>query len=680
MFKYTFSIIFLIAIFFTIAQSLATTPTGFTTLTTLAQTEDVLYDSDPDTLIVFYFITQICATGPTWKSDLGTLKTLYPTVNFYELSVDLYPAVTDHIATMTYGVVPSLKGFKFWNETQDYLFLRAGQNFNSLKNDINLHKRGLFSSSSSLSYVKLNEKNKKNQYSYENGYQYSSSSSSSSTSTNNNRLIWTTVASLFTLGCAATTSTILLLEDNNPHHNTKESRLPIEFISLLISKFGDRVVFTIDDREAHGKDFSYHPPENPDAVIYPTSQEEVQLIARLCADYNIPIIPFGSGTSLEGHILATNGGVCVDFKLMKSVIKVRPEDMDVTVQPGISYDELNEHLKPFGFFFPMDPGPGASIGGMVGTSCSGTHAMRYGTMKENVVSLKVVLPNGKLVTTKSRAKKSSAGYDLTHLFIGAEGTLGIVTEVTVKLQPIPQKVAVAHATFENIGDACNSVIKTMQSGVQIGRAELLDDVMMKAVNLSSSTDYPVKNTLLFEFSGSPQQVQDQIAHVEVIARANGATQFSFATEEEEKEKLWFARKVALWSAPSLKPGSEVIITDVCVPISRLSDIIEETKAELLTTSIIAPLVSHAGDGNFHLFILFNPNDPFEVKEAKQISDNLVERAIGMNGTCTGEHGVALGKKKYLEKELGKEAVDLMKLIKKTIDPKNLMNPGKVVDV
>jgi len=371
----------------------------------------------------------------------------------------------------------------------------------------------------------------------------------------------------------------------------------------------------------------------------------------------------------------------VDFRSMKKVLKVNKDDLDCIVQPGITYDELNEILEPMGLFFPMDPGPGATVGGMIGTSCSGTNAVRHGTMKENVKSLRVVIPNGKVVKTRARTKKSSAGYDLTHLFIGAEGTLGLVTEATLKLQHLPQSSAVALVTFEHADSACNTVIQTIKDDVKIGRVELLDELMMKAVNLARGTKYAEKNTLLFEFSGTKAEVSEQITAVQKIAYKNNCGQFKFATERSERESLWLARKVALWSSVSLRPEkpSQVWITDVCVPISRLADIISATKEDLKTSKLLAPLVSHAGDGNFHLFILLDPNDPEELKEAKRINENLVERAIKMEGTCTGEHGVGYGKKKYLEKELGIEALNLMRTIKHAIDPQNILNPNKIVD-
>ncbi|EGC29997.1 hypothetical protein DICPUDRAFT_158341 [Dictyostelium purpureum] len=451
------------------------------------------------------------------------------------------------------------------------------------------------------------------------------------------------------------------------------SKIPDEAAKELILIFSERFVTSTGDLEAHGKDFSYHERQCPDAIVYPHNQDEVIQLVNICRKYKIPIIPYGSGTSLEGHTIATHGGLTVDFRNMSRVLDIHKDDFYVTVQPGISYGDLNEELKKIGFFFPVDPGPGASIGGMVGTSCSGTYAVHYGTMKENVLSMKVVLPNGDLVTTRSKAKKSSAGYDLTHLFIGSEGTLGVVTEVTLKIVPIPECSQVSLVTFDDISSASQSVIKTMQSGLHIGRVELLDDVMMKAVNIASGTKYSEKPTLIFEFFGSEEMVRE-------ITKQERSLDFQFSSTPEEKETLWMARKVALWSSKVLKPNSEVWITDVCVPISKLARIIDETKVDIATTSLLAPLVAHAGDGNFHLFILFDPNNQKELSEAKFINDSLVKRAIGYDGTCTGEHGVSFGKIKYLEKELSPESVGLMKTIKKSIDPLNIMNPGKIITV
>ncbi|KYQ96704.1 Glycolate oxidase subunit D-like protein [Tieghemostelium lacteum] len=488
----------------------------------------------------------------------------------------------------------------------------------------------------------------------------------------------TLLSSIGLIGVLSTAHLINHLDQNNS--NNVNSKLPKDVIIKLMQIFGNRFTLNDQDRDAHGKDFSYHDRCNPDAIVYPINEDEVRKLILICSEYRVPIIPYGSGTSLEGHTIAIHGGVTIDFHKMQKVLEICLDDQYVTVQPGISYDDLNIVLKDKGYFFGCDPGPGASIGGMVGTSCSGTHAVRYGTMKDNVISLRAILPNGDVIKTRSKAKKSSAGYDLTHLFIGSEGTLGITTEVTLKIQPLPEHSSVSLVTFDSIDDASKTVIQTMQSGIQIGRVELLDDVMMKAVNQANGTSYQEKSTLIFEFTGSKSTVSEQIQRVREISNRNHSSEFKFSSTPEEKDALWLARKTALWSSKVLKPDSEVWITDACVPVSKLATIIGETKSDIEKTSLLAPLVSHAGDGNFHLFILFNPNDTKEVLEAQLINHNLVERAIQYNGTCTGEHGVSFGKIKYLDQELGKETVNLMKTIKKAIDPNNIMNPGKIITV
>ncbi|KAF2069291.1 hypothetical protein CYY_009389 [Polysphondylium violaceum] len=530
----------------------------------------------------------------------------------------------------------------------------------------------------SLSINRLSSNNYKSNFKNE-SFNSSSSTSTSTSINNNSKILFTTGLGLFGL---LTTITYLEEEKKKEINSLNEirSRIPEEAIKEFVLLFQDRFVTNIQDRDAHGKDFSYHERQNPDAIFYPLNEEEVIKFVEICKRFKIPIIPYGSGTSLEGHTIATNGGISIDFRNMRKILQICGDDLYCIVQPGISYGDLNEELKKQGYFFPVDPGPGASIGGMVGTSCSGTHAVRYGTMKDNVLSLRVILPNTNLVNTRSKAKKSSAGYDLTHLFIGSEGTLGITTEATLKIVPLPESTRVSMVTFDDIQSASNTVIKTIQSGVHIGRVELMDEVMMKAVNMASGSSFSEKPTLLFEFEGSEAVVQEQIEKVELISKNFNALEFKFSKTDEEKDGLWLARKIALWSSKVLRPTSEVWITDACVPISELSNVIEATKKDIKKTSLLAPLVAHAGDGNFHLFILFDPTKPNEVKEAKFINHNLVDRSIKVNGTCTGEHGVSFGKIKYLDQELGHEAVHLMKTIKKAIDPDNIMNPGKIITV
>mmetsp|Transcript_32031 Transcript_32031/g.51754 ORF Transcript_32031/g.51754 Transcript_32031/m.51754 type:complete len:366 (+) Transcript_32031:117-1214(+) len=363
---------------------------------------------------------------------------------------------------------------------------------------------------------------------------------------------------------------------------------------------------------------------------------------------------------------------------MRKLVDLHIDDMDVVVQAGLSWQELNTLLEPFKLWFPVDPGPGASIGGMIGTSCSGTNAVRYGTMKANVLNLTVVLPNGEVVKTAQRARKSSAGYDLTHLFIGAEGTLGLVTEATLKLQRIPAASSVAVCSFPTIDDASKTVIQMMQQGLSIGRVELLDIPMMRAINIHANFSYPEKPHLFFEFSGSEGAVRECIESVKSIAADHGASEFKWATDKDERTRLWLARKEAYWAAGALRPGSEVWTTDVCVPISNLAKCIHETEEDLKKTFLIAPLVGHVGDGNFHLLILLDPNNAEELLEAQRLNKRLVMRAISMEGTCTGEHGVGVGKREYLIPELGPNAVQLMRTLKAAVDPQGIMNPGKLL--
>ncbi|PRP83154.1 hypothetical protein PROFUN_09582 [Planoprotostelium fungivorum] len=490
-----------------------------------------------------------------------------------------------------------------------------------------------------------------------------------------------------------------LAEDASHAHGSKRAsaarHVPEEMIQQLQEIFGENCILDQSAREPYGKDFSYNKGKTPDVVVVPTKVEQIQKVVELCAKHKVPIVAYGAGTSLEGHINAVEGGGEEEESEggeVPQMIEVHAEDMLCVVEPGITYDELNQKLKPYGYFFPMDPGPGASIGGMVGTSCSGTNAYRYGTMKENVLSLNVVLPSGKMMKTRQRAKKSSAGYDLNHLFIGAEGTLGVVTQVTLKIQKIPQNRAVALAQFETIRQAANvaisvvqegeyiidGLLKYLKKGIQIGKIELLDDVMMKAVNLNNGTEYKELTTLLFEFAGSELSIKEQRNRIEELTKENNGSKLQFATEQEDREALWMARKTALWSAPILKEGSEVKITDVCVPISKIADCIQQTKDDIRDSTLLGPIVGHMGDGNFHSFILLDPNNPKDLEETHRLDHRMIERAISMGGTCTGEHGVGVGKRDYLPLELGEEAVELMRTLKRAIDPDNIMNPGKVM--
>lgn len=429
----------------------------------------------------------------------------------------------------------------------------------------------------------------------------------------------------------------------------------------------------------HSRDFSYHDPKLPDAVIYVDSIEDVQKAVTLCNKYKIPIVTFGSGTSLEGHIIPhKQGSVTLNMSRMNKVLEVHPDDFDVVVQPGISYSALNDYLKMYGFFFPLDPGPGASVGGMIGTSCSGTNAVRYGTAKDNVLSLLVVTADGKVIKTGTRAKKNSAGYDLTHLFIGSEGTLGVIVEATLKIHKIPTHKTTALCTFDSIESAAKAVIEMIHNSVRIGKVELLDETAIKAVNLNGGLSYDEKPTLIFEFSGSECEVNDTLQNTQHIVSNYTTNPFIYAKTEEEKEELYRARKEALWAAPVLLDGSTVLITDVCVPISRMAQCLKETQEDVEKLDLIAPLVAHAGDGNFHLFVLFRKDNTNEVERVHILNDRLIKRAIAMDGTCTGEHGVGIGKRKYIPMQIGDESVDLMKAIKKAMDPNSIFNPGKVL--
>jgi len=450
-------------------------------------------------------------------------------------------------------------------------------------------------------------------------------------------------------------------------------------VEKLRNLLGDRVSTAVAVRDQHGHDEAWHPTMPPDAVAFARTTEEVSEIVKICAAYDTPVIPFGTGTSLEAHLQAVRGGVTIDLQQMDKVLQVNAEDLDCTVEAGVRRKQLNEHLRDTGLFFPIDPGADASLGGMTATRASGTNAVRYGTMRENVLALKVVLPDGRIVMTSRRARKSAAGYDLTRLFVGSEGTLGVITEVTLRLYGIPESIASAVVPFESIGGAVDMVIQTIQSGIPIARIELLDDVQLDAINRFSGFDYPVKPTLFLEFHGTEAGVAEQVQMVKALTDEHGGGEFLWTTRPEERSRLWQARHDAAYAAKALRTGASIWATDVCVPISRLTECILETKRDLATTSLIAPLVGHVGDGNFHLAFVLNRDDPAEMKQAEDFNERLVMRALAMGGTCTGEHGVGLGKKKYLLAEHG-DAVSVMRAVKKAIDPQNLMNPGKIFSV
>jgi D-lactate dehydrogenase (cytochrome) len=448
--------------------------------------------------------------------------------------------------------------------------------------------------------------------------------------------------------------------------------------SELSGRFGDRVATSAAVREQHGHSLTWAKNQPPDIVVYPRTTEEVSEIVRLCAAHGVPVIPFGTGTSLEGHINAPYGGVSVDVSLMKRVIAVHDEDLDCVVEAGVTRKELNEHLRDKGLFFPIDPGADASIGGMVATRASGTNAVRYGTMKDVVLSLTVVLANGEIVKTASRAKKSSAGYDLTRLFIGSEGTLGIVTEITLRLQGIPEAISAGICPFPSVKAACDAVIMTIQSGIPVARIELLDELQVKAVNLHSNLTLPESPLLLLEFHGTESGVQEQAERFGDIAAEFSGGPFEWATKPEERSRLWQARHDSYWAARGLRPGAQSVATDVCVPISRLAECVDETKRDIQEIGLIAPIVGHVGDGNFHVQPLVDMDNPAEVAACEAFVDRLVKRALAMEGTCTGEHGVGQKKMKYLEIEHGPAALALMRVLKQAVDPHNIMNPGKIV--
>jgi len=447
-------------------------------------------------------------------------------------------------------------------------------------------------------------------------------------------------------------------------------------IAELARLLGERLSTSQAVRDQHGKDISYHEAMPPDAVAFAESVDEVVAIVKVCARHKVPIVPYGTGTSLEGHIAAVKGGVCVDVSRINRVLKVNAEETDVVVEPGVTRKQLNEYIRDTGLFFPIDPGADASIGGMASTRASGTNAVRYGTMRENVLALKVVTPDGRLIRTGRRARKSSAGYDLTKLFVGSEGTLGIVVEVTLRLYGIPESVAAATCSFDSLDGAVNTVIQTIQSGVPVARIELLDDIHVDALNRYSKLTLPVKDLLLLEFHGTEAGVKEQAAMVQALAAENGGADFAYAAEPEARSKLWQARHDAAWAAKAMKPGAEIWATDVCVPISRLAECILETKKDIVAEGMLAPIVGHVGDGNFHVSFVLDPNDPEDQRKASAINDRMVARALALDGTCTGEHGVGLGKVQFLYEEHG-EAVALMRAVKRALDPDNIMNPGKI---
>lgn len=444
----------------------------------------------------------------------------------------------------------------------------------------------------------------------------------------------------------------------------------------LAARFGGRFQTGEAIRAQHAHTTTYIPAQLPDAVVFPESAAEVCEIVEVACAHRVPLIPFGTGSSLEGHLNAPHGGISVDMMRMNRVLAVSAEDLDCTVEPGVTREELNTYLRDTGLFFPIDPGANASIGGMASTRASGTNAVRYGTMKENVLAVTAVVAGGREIRTAHRARKSSAGYDLTRLFVGAEGTLGIITSITLRLQGIPEVISGGVCPFPTIADACNAVILTIQSGIPVARIELLDALQMKACNAYSGLSYQETPTLFVEFHGGGQSVELQSRQFAEIASEFGSPGFIWTTNPEERARLWKARHNAYWAQKSLMPGRAILSTDVCVPISRLADCVAATHEDIAAYGLVAPIVGHAGDGNFHVGLLFDDTDAADVARAEAFVERLNARALSMDGTCTGEHGIGQGKMPFLAAELG-DALDLMRQIKRSLDPDNIFNPGKI---
>lgn len=454
--------------------------------------------------------------------------------------------------------------------------------------------------------------------------------------------------------------------------------LPAGFIQAIQDKFGERCTTAESVRNHHGSDESPYPPMLPDMVVFANDIDEVVWIARHCNTHKIALIPYGAGSSLEGHLLAIQGGVCLDLSGMNQILNIHAEDFTATVQAGVTRKQLNEELRDTGLFFPIDPGADASLGGMSATRASGTNAVRYGTMRENVMSLKVVTADGRVIQTANRARKSSAGYDLTRLFVGSEGTLGIIVEVTVRLYPQPEAVSAAICNFPDLDSAVQSVIEIIQMGIPVARVEFMDTGAVQATNKYSKLDLRESPLLLFEFHGSPDSVREQAQTVQDITKSHGGQDFDWAERPEDRNRLWTARHNAYFAGLGLRPGCRSSTTDVCVPISRLADCVRDTAADLDRASFPYTIVGHVGDGNFHVLMLLDPDNQAEWQESEDINKRLVRRAIDMDGTCTGEHGVGLHKQEFMLAEHGQDVLDIMASLKATMDPNNILNPGKML--
>ncbi|UWQ33821.1 FAD-binding protein [Leisingera sp. M527] len=450
-------------------------------------------------------------------------------------------------------------------------------------------------------------------------------------------------------------------------------------VETLKQRFGDQLQTGQAIRDQHGHTTTWITNQPPDAVVFPTSAEEVSEIIKVCAEYGVPVIPFGTGTSLEGHVNAPAGGICIDMMRMDRIIAVHAEDLDVVVQPGVTREQLNTYLRDQGLFFPIDPGANASLGGMAATRASGTNAVRYGTMKDNVLALEAVMADGGVIRTAQRARKSSAGYDMTSLLVGSEGTLGLITELTLKLQGIPEAIRSARCSFRTVDDACRAVMMTIQYGIPVARIELLDALSVRAANAYSSLDLPETPLLLLEFHGSDAGVVEQSDMFASIAEEFSGFDFAATSTAEERNKLWQARHDMYWASLQLRPGAKGISTDVCVPISRLAECVGAARDKAEGMGLMAPIVGHVGDGNFHALLLIDMDSGIERQKADDFVGWLNDLAISMDGTCTGEHGIGQGKRPYLEKELGK-TTRYMAAVKAALDPENIMNPGKILEM
>jgi D-lactate dehydrogenase (cytochrome) len=450
-------------------------------------------------------------------------------------------------------------------------------------------------------------------------------------------------------------------------------------VEQLRALLGERASTSRSVLEQHGHGESWHPTQAPDAVCFAQTNDEVAAIVKLCAASQTPVIAFGTGTSLEAQVQATEGGICIDLGQMDQVLEVNQEDLDCRVQAGVTRRQLNQYLRDTGLFFPVDPGADASIGGMTATRASGTNAVRYGTMRENVLALTVVTASGEIIRTGTRSRKSSAGYDLTRLFVGSEGTLGIITEISLRLYGLCEAISAAVVNFPDVRSAAEATIQTIQMGIPIARIEIVDSAFMKAINAYSKTDYAERDTLFLEFHGTSAGVAEQVSMFDEISSELGASGFQRAEREEDRQKLWRARHDAYYAGLALRPGYRGYVTDVCVPISRLADCIAETQSDIAASGLFAPIIGHVGDGNFHTTIFIDPGDDAMFEKAQELDKRMVQRAQDMGGTCTGEHGIGLGKLKHMRREHGDGAMEVMKTIKAALDPHNIMNPGKVVD-